>query len=833
MATKMAKNGSQAVESPELKQARAEIKRLNEQLEQRVAERTRELEAANKDLAKQLLESRRAEAELGTQQEVLRKIFDHIPVMLVFIGEDGRFRLANREWERTLGWTLEEIMSRNIDIFAEMYPDPQDRQEVRDFVITSKGEWADFRTRLRDGRVIDTTWTNVGLSDGTSIGIGLDITDRKRTASETAISAHNLVERVKELTALHGIARILQREWPNTEALLGEVVPFLPPAFQFPEIAAARVCIGEAVAETEGFVISSTTLQSDFTTLDGQTASIEVVYTQDPPEATESPFLPEESELINTVADMLKTAYDRRHTELALRESEERFRQLAEHIRQVFWMSTPEFNTLYVSPAYESIWGRTRESLYREPRSFADAIHPDDRKRVASVIEQERERSYELEYRIVKPGGSVRWIWHRAFPISDQSGRVYRIAGIAEDITDRKREADAEREQRTLAEALRDTAAALNSTLVFEEVLRRILENVGRVVPHDTSTISLLEDGELRVAHFRCLVDRGLAEWLERFRIPKDQHPVFGMVEKSGKIVVVSDTHTLDISRVPQLSWIRSYISAPIRIKGEIIGVLNLMSDVSGFFTESHAVGLQAFADQAAIALENASLVEEVHKGRDRLQRLSDQLLVAQEAERRVIARELHDEIGQVLTAVGANLKVIELSPERATRTERLQESLNLIDEALKQVRDLALDLRPSMLDDFGLVSTLEWYIDRQAQRAGLTARFASNLSEARLLATLETTCFRVTQIALTNVVRHAGARQVWVELRRRETELELIVRDDGIGFDVQAALKRTSAGATLGLLSMQERVRLAGGELEIKSAPGEGTEIRARFAME
>ncbi len=108
---------------------------------------------------------KRAEDDLRRQKEILQKIFDNVPAMIGFVGPDGKIQLANREWERTLGWTLEEVLRQDLDVFAELYPDPQYRQEVLDFVFNSNADLADFRTRVRDGRVIDTSWANVHLSD--------------------------------------------------------------------------------------------------------------------------------------------------------------------------------------------------------------------------------------------------------------------------------------------------------------------------------------------------------------------------------------------------------------------------------------------------------------------------------------------------------------------------------------------------------------------------------------------------------------------------------------------------------------------------------------------
>jgi PAS domain S-box-containing protein len=168
------------IETPELIQAKAEIEKLNEELEQRVVERTDELRLANEALRKEISERNQAEDETRRQNEILQQIVDHIPVMINFVGADGRVKLVNREWERTLGWSLEEIRQQHVDVFAECYPDPQYRQQVLKFVAEAKGEWADFKTRVRDGRVIDTSWVRVHLSDGTSIGIGTNITERKQ-----------------------------------------------------------------------------------------------------------------------------------------------------------------------------------------------------------------------------------------------------------------------------------------------------------------------------------------------------------------------------------------------------------------------------------------------------------------------------------------------------------------------------------------------------------------------------------------------------------------------------------------------------------------------------
>jgi signal transduction histidine kinase len=254
--------------------------------------------------------------------------------------------------------------------------------------------------------------------------------------------------------------------------------------------------------------------------------------------------------------------------------------------------------------------------------------------------------------------------------------------------------------------------------------------------------------------------------------------------------------------------------------------------DLSARTELPHGLGeldqLAAAFDNMATALEQREA--EHQRAEDVLQHLSRQLLEAQESERRAIARELHDELGQALQAIKINLQTARRFPQEGT--QRLDDSIGIVDRTLQQVRNLSLDLRPALLDDLGLVAAVEWYVERQAQRVGFAWHIAADPLESRPHPTVETACFRVVQEALTNITRHARAQQVWVELQEHEAELLLVIRDDGVGFDVRAAQERAMHGASFGLLGIQERVELAGGHIEITSAPAHGTEIRARLPL-
>jgi PAS domain S-box-containing protein len=226
-------------------------------------------------------------------------------------------------------------------------------------------------------------------------------------------------------------------------------------------------------------------------------------------------------------------------------------------------------------------------------------------------------------------------------------------------------------------------------------------------------------------------------------------------------------------------------------------------------------------------------LAEEKFKAYSRkLQVLSRRLVEAQETERRHIARELHDELGQTLTVAQLNLQTLLQPPVADALAPRLQESLQAVERVLEQVHDLSLNLRPSILDDLGLEPALRWLTERQAALVGLQAGFHAEPLDQRLDPVIETECFRIAQEALTNVVRHARARAVTVDLRAEEEQLHLRVRDDGVGFDVAVVREKAVRGASLGLLSMEERAALAGGGLEFTSVPGQSTEVHAWFPL-
>jgi signal transduction histidine kinase len=206
------------------------------------------------------------------------------------------------------------------------------------------------------------------------------------------------------------------------------------------------------------------------------------------------------------------------------------------------------------------------------------------------------------------------------------------------------------------------------------------------------------------------------------------------------------------------------------------------------------------------------------------LQHLSRRMLAVQEEERRHLSRELHDEFGQLLATITMQVHAAKaLAGKRAQ--SRLDACVTLLQQAAAEVRNLALELRPLMLDVAGLDATLRWLAEQYQQRMEIPVKVTGHVSAVDGDPAI--VVFRVVQEALTNVLRHAGARHVWIELSQSEGGVEVVVRDDGIGFDVAATYTQAGNRNRLGLLGMRERAELVGGRLDVESAPGRGTQIR------
>ncbi len=298
--------------------------------------------------------------------------------------------------------------------------------------------------------------------------------------------------------------------------------------------------------------------------------------------------------------------------------------------------------------------------------------------------------------------------------------------------------------------------------------------------------------------------------------------------EMAKKFMLLSSPIELnDINNSQEYGEFRSLVILPLKSK-TTLGVLTLASFSPNRFQAETLRLLKAMCDAISIALENANVARDLEELNAIREQLLEKLISAQEEERRRIARELHDEASQSLAALAVNLEdVADALPDEYKETRR---KLDVLQErtvsTLLGIRSLALELRPSALDDLGLLAAIDWYAKDLAKKWGWEIQVRILGQKTKLPAYTETMLFRIVQESLTNIARHAKATRVELELSFRVTEVALRIEDNGKGFDYNAIMSKGEMRQNLGLHGMKERAALLGGTLEIQSQSGKGTVI-------
>jgi diguanylate cyclase (GGDEF)-like protein/PAS domain S-box-containing protein len=305
----------------------------------------------------------------------------------------------------------------------------------------------------------------------------------------------------------------------------------------------------------------------------------------------------------------------RLRAESELLDSQRKLELVAEHMLDLVSQLDTQGIIQYASPSYRTVLGYQPESLIGT--SGFSLVHPDDAAHLVSDIAtaMQSRSSGRLQARVRRQDGSYIRVESIVSLVTGANGAIQGIVFGSRDITDRHLAEEAERGQRALAESLRDTAALLTSTLDLDEVLERVLDNAGRVVPHDAANIMLVDaaTGVARVARCVGYAALGLQNTVRELRFPISQVPLYARMMRTGEPAMCADNQAdPDWVNLLDRNWLRSWLAAPVRIKSRTVGFVNLDSAIPGYFTDEHARRLQAFAAQAAIAIENAQLYQQL-----------------------------------------------------------------------------------------------------------------------------------------------------------------------------------------------------------------------------
>jgi PAS domain S-box-containing protein len=429
-------------------------------------------------------------------------------------------------------------------------------------------------------------------------------------------------------------------------------------------------------------------------------------------------------------------------------------------------------NTINWSDEVYSIYGKRPQAFQANYQKSISYVHPEDRDRVEKAIDAAlfHQQPYNIEHRVLLSDGTIGYVHEQAMITYDESGQPLKMIGTIQDITARKlmeeQLLESSNYARTLIEVSLDPLMTISSAGKIMDVNKA------------TETATGLNRSQLVGTDFASYFDD-----------PKKAREGYERVFSDG--------------------YVRDYPLVLRSINGKTLEVLynaSLYRDSSG--------EVQGVFAAARDVTQLKKIEEELHA-------LSRQIVIAQENERRAIARELHDEIGQSLTALKIMLsQAVRLPDEK--RLDSLKEAYTLASDLLQQVREMSLNLRPSMLDDLGLLPTLIWHFDRITSQTGVRINFEHDGLQTELPSEVNTSVYRIIQEALTNVVRHSGVKEAKVNIYFNNGVLFIRIVDEGQGF----TLAETNTKITAGLSGMRERVLLLGGKLKLDTAPKKGTRI-------
>jgi len=482
---------------------------------------------------------------------------------------------------------------------------------------------------------------------------------------------------------------------------------------------------------------------------------------------------------------LLKPVIDRAIDVGRVRRSEKKYRAIVEDQTEFICRFLPDGTLTFVNEVYCRYFDKKPEELLG--RSFMPLVEEEDR---SAVFGRFRSLTPEnpvinVEHRVRAPDGRIRWQRWTDRALFNDKGMVIQIQSVGKDITDHKL-----------------TEQALQES---ENRYRTIFEKTGTamIIIEEDTTISLANTEFEKLSGYTREETEGKRSWTEH--VLAEDLEIMRQYHKLRRI---------DPAAVPS-----RYEFHFIDRSGAVKNILLTVDAVPG--TSQSIASLLDITD-----LKTAE--KNLRKAYEQVRALAAQLNEVEEKERKELVRELHDQVGQNLTALGINLNIIltEISgKEIDTIRPRLEDSLMLLEQTTKRIRNLMSDLRPSLMDDYGLMVVIRWYGGQFATRTGIAVTVQGKELDPRLDQNVETTLFRIVQEALNNVAKHAGAQNVTITLAAKNSQVEITVADDGRGFNIER-IYLSPEQPRWGIISMRERAEAIGGDLRVESDPGKGTKV-------
>lgn len=778
-------------------------------------------------VVRDITERKRTEELLQKERSTFFSVLQKAPYGVVLIDKDDRFIYLNPEFTAITGYTLKEVPTRR-HWLRKAYPDKRYRAQVSDTWqkdFAKKGIDRVFSIVCKSHKVKQVEFRRTFLEDGRAVLALTDITARK-LAEETLRRSQEALS-----TVFNGVYdAIFLHEFDGT---IIDVNDKMLELYQVSREQATELSIVDDYSSRDNPLEDLPSVWRSVLAGRNQFFEWKARRPKDGSVFDAEVFLRRitmgsKDVILATVRDIT----ERKHVENAIKESEERYRTLVESSSDAILVIDRHRNILSCNRAFLEMFGYSKDHVEGRPISI---IHPTE----------ESFREYgDVAYSTIERTGTFRSEWNfirndgTFFPgdvvtsaIATPEGTLAGYVSFIRDSTERKSAEDAIKRRNLELAALNVVTTSVSSSLEMAEVLQTLKTLFMEHLEIPGGSI-FFYDG----SHNRTVID---TQW----GIPEPILPAF-------KTFALGHFHRErtdggqelffkgDFREVPELTimglnmtrpdW-QSYLCVPLLAKGEIDGLACLFSRTPTVFSPDQISFFQTIGQQVGVAIQNARLFEQVRAGREQMQMLSHALVEVQETERRYIARELHDEVGQVLTGLKLSLEMSSRLPNKDIR-RNLEEAQVTVNRLMGLVRELSLKLRPAMLDDLGLLPALLWHVERFSTQTKVRVDLRHSGIAGRFSLEVETAAYRIVQEALTNVARHAGVGETTVRIWFDGKILGVQVEDCGVGFNADAVLQ---AGMSSGLAGMRERAVLLGGRLTVDSAPGGGTRVTAELPLE
>lgn len=725
-----------------------------------------------------------AEAKLRQSEEKFRTIFENAPVMINSVDSAGRFHLWNKECEKNLGYTAEEVLYKD-EPLSNFYPHHGAYKKAFQDIQKSDGKFREYSALAKDGRMRTQLWANFRLPDGSNIATGIDITEQK----EAELALQESEERFRAIFEQSDVAIFLVD--PET----GGILLANPAFFALLDYTAADLKelthydVDAHLREDLDRGLNQLTLQKQqalgeriYRRKDGTLIHVEVNFNLIDYLGTRS------------VCVIARDITRQKQKEKELLETKEMLEKTFSSIKEaVFIVDGKDRVIIDCNPAVERVFGYT----------------PDELRGVNTAVLYPNRQMYEAFARQAAPALRATGTFNAEFPMKRKDGRLiftehtFTLAGdgdkldfgvsVVRDITQRR---EAEERLRQAEKRARLAVEYFPYNFIIYDAQRRYQY----INPQGYNLWGRKENEMLGKRDEEIFSPEITHQYLPHLKrcVKEKRHQMF---ERS-----------FDINQ-QRFTFIIHYIPI-LDEKGQIHQILGIFQDISERFRHE----------------------ERLKKSRQQMRALAARLQSIREEERANIARELHDELGQMLTGVQINIATLAKKVNKAISPQQQESIMTEMDRlsdrvksTIKNVRNIITKLRPAILDNFGIVAAAEWEVEVFQQQTGIPCVFRCDQDEYMLDPARSTAIFRILQECLTNVARHANASRVEVLLSQSGKNICLEVRDNGRGISGEDIHSFQS----LGLLGMKERVKAFGGDFFIQPLIGKGTVVKAMIPLQ